>query len=64
MALVLDEPFSGLDPNAVETTLQVLRETADTGVPVLFSSHQLDVDCFLNSSENEGLMEDVIKSQM
>ncbi|TFI40394.1 ATP-binding cassette domain-containing protein, partial [Micrococcus endophyticus] len=43
VALVLDEPFSGLDPNAVETTLQVLRETADTGVPVLFSSHQLDL---------------------
>jgi ABC-2 type transport system ATP-binding protein len=43
VALVLDEPFSGLDPNAVDTTLQVLRETADTGVPVLFSSHQLDV---------------------
>ena len=42
-ALVLDEPFSGLDPHAVDTTLQVLRETADTGVPVLFSSHQLDV---------------------
>ena len=43
VALVLDEPFSGLDPHAVETTLQVLRETADTGVPVLFSSHQLDL---------------------
>lgn len=43
VALVLDEPFSGLDPHAVETTVQVLRETADTGVPVLFSSHQLDV---------------------
>lgn len=43
VALVLDEPFSGLDPNAVDTTVQVLRETADTGIPVLFSSHQLDV---------------------
>ncbi|RKQ34207.1 ABC transporter ATP-binding protein [Kocuria tytonis] len=43
VALVLDEPFSGLDPHAVDTTLQVLRETADTGVPVLFSSHQLDL---------------------
>ncbi|MDO4920020.1 ABC transporter ATP-binding protein [Kocuria sp.] len=43
VALVLDEPFSGLDPLAVDTTLQVLRETADTGVPVLFSSHQLDL---------------------
>jgi ABC-2 type transport system ATP-binding protein len=41
--LVLDEPFSGLDPIAVETVLGVLRETASTGVPVLFSSHQLDV---------------------
>ncbi|MDY6056170.1 ABC transporter ATP-binding protein [Micrococcus sp.] len=43
VALVLDEPFSGLDPNAVDVTLQMLRETADTGIPVLFSSHQLDV---------------------
>lgn len=43
VALILDEPFSGLDPHAVDTTLQVLRETADTGIPVLFSSHQLDL---------------------
>lgn len=43
IALVLDEPFSGLDPVAVETTLVVLREVAQTGAPVLFSSHQLDV---------------------
>ena len=42
-ALVLDEPFSGLDPHAVDITLQVLQETADTGIPVLFSCHQLDV---------------------
>jgi ABC-2 type transport system ATP-binding protein len=41
--LVLDEPFSGLDPLAVDTLLGVLRERAATGVPVLFSSHQLDV---------------------
>jgi ABC-2 type transport system ATP-binding protein len=41
--LVLDEPFSGLDPMAVDTVLAVLRETAARGVPVLFSSHQLDV---------------------
>ncbi|MGA3565329.1 ABC transporter ATP-binding protein [Melissospora conviva] len=41
--LVLDEPFSGLDPMAVETVLSVLRERAAQGVPVLFSSHQLDV---------------------
>ncbi|MEU6022779.1 ATP-binding cassette domain-containing protein [Micromonospora sp. NPDC047134] len=41
--LVLDEPFSGLDPMAVDTVLAVLRERAAAGVPVLFSSHQLDV---------------------
>lgn len=41
--LILDEPFSGLDPVAVDAVLKVLREVADRGVPVLFSSHQLDV---------------------
>ncbi|MFD7655963.1 ABC transporter ATP-binding protein [Actinosynnema sp. NPDC059797] len=39
--LVLDEPFSGLDPIAVDVVLGVLRERAAAGVPVLFSSHQL-----------------------
>ncbi|MBK1787033.1 ABC transporter ATP-binding protein [Prauserella cavernicola] len=39
--LILDEPFSGLDPIAVDTVLRVLRERAASGVPVLFSSHQL-----------------------
>ncbi|MEV0676137.1 ATP-binding cassette domain-containing protein [Actinosynnema sp. NPDC050436] len=41
--LILDEPFSGLDPIAVETVLGVLRERASAGVPVLFSSHQLSL---------------------
>ncbi|GAA4410428.1 ATP-binding cassette domain-containing protein [Fodinibacter luteus] len=41
--LILDEPFSGLDPVAVDVMSQVLRERADAGVPVLFSSHQLDL---------------------
>jgi len=41
--LVLDEPFSGLDPVAVESVLAVLKDRAATGVPVLFSSHQLDI---------------------
>ncbi|MGQ5263771.1 ABC transporter ATP-binding protein [Micromonospora sp. ZYX-F-536] len=41
--LVLDEPFSGLDPLAVDTVVTVLRERAAGGAPVLFSSHQLDV---------------------
>jgi len=41
--LVLDEPFSGLDPLAVDVVVSVLRERASAGAPVLFSSHQLDV---------------------
>lgn len=41
--LVLDEPFSGLDPMAVEVVQGVLAERAAQGAPVLFSSHQLDV---------------------
>lgn len=41
--LVLDEPFSGLDPLAVEAVQGVLKDRAEAGVPVLFSSHQLDI---------------------
>ncbi len=41
--LILDEPFSGLDPDAVATMGALLRATAADGVPVMFSSHQLDV---------------------
>jgi ABC-2 type transport system ATP-binding protein len=41
--LILDEPFSGLDPIAVEVVLNVLKDFASRGAPVLFSSHQLDI---------------------
>ncbi|CAN5159604.1 ATP-binding cassette domain-containing protein [soil metagenome] len=41
--LVLDEPFSGLDPVAVDVVQGVLKEFAAKGAPVLFSSHQLDI---------------------
>src|SRR5699024_6286243 len=41
--LVLDEPFSGLDPVAVDVMSDVLKERAAAGVPVIFSSHQLDL---------------------
>jgi ABC-2 type transport system ATP-binding protein len=41
--LILDEPFSGLDPIGVDTLADVLRERIDAGVGVLFSSHQLDL---------------------
>lgn len=42
-ALVLDEPFSGLDPVAVDVMRDVLAERAADGVPVMFSSHQLSL---------------------
>ena len=42
-ALILDEPFSGLDPVAVDSMVDLLRDYTRDGVPVLFSSHQLDL---------------------
>lgn len=41
--LVLDEPFSGLDPIGIATMTDVVHERAAAGVGVLFSSHQLDL---------------------
>jgi ABC-2 type transport system ATP-binding protein len=41
--LVLDEPFAGLDPVALDVMTEVLRERADAGVAVVFSSHELDL---------------------
>jgi ABC-2 type transport system ATP-binding protein len=40
---VLDEPFSGLDPVGVDVLSEVLRDRARAGVPVVFSSHQLEL---------------------
>jgi ABC-2 type transport system ATP-binding protein len=42
-ALVLDEPFSGLDPVAVQGLSEIVSEAAREGRLVLFSSHQLDL---------------------
>ncbi|MFZ0920781.1 MAG: ATP-binding cassette domain-containing protein, partial [Candidatus Dormiibacterota bacterium] len=41
--LVLDEPFAGLDPVAVDAMTEILRGEADAGRPVVLSSHQLDI---------------------
>ncbi|MEV0825785.1 ABC transporter ATP-binding protein [Nonomuraea rubra] len=41
--LILDEPFSGLDPIAVDALATVLQERCRGGVPVIFSSHQLEL---------------------
>jgi ABC-2 type transport system ATP-binding protein len=50
--LVLDEPFSGLDPIGVHAMIEVLLERAAAGAAVVFSSHQLDLV--------EDLCEDVV----
>ena len=41
--IVLDEPFAGLDPVAVASLSETLRQRARDGRTVLFSSHQLDL---------------------
>jgi ABC-2 type transport system ATP-binding protein len=41
--LVLDEPFSGLDPIAVEVMSKVLLDKAAADIPVVVSSHQLEL---------------------
>jgi ABC-2 type transport system ATP-binding protein len=41
--LILDEPFSGLDPVGVDSLAEALLDQARQGVPVVFSSHQLDL---------------------
>ena len=40
--LVLDEPFSGLDPINTDLFVKVIREFQDKGTMIVFSSHQLD----------------------
>ncbi len=41
--LVLDEPFSGLDPVGVDVLAEALRAEVDRGVALVFSSHQLEL---------------------
>jgi ABC-2 type transport system ATP-binding protein len=41
--LILDEPFSGLDPVGVDALADVLKAKCAEGVPVIFSSHQLEL---------------------
>ncbi len=41
--LILDEPFSGLDPIGVDSLAEALLGQVREGVPVVFSSHQLDL---------------------
>lgn len=40
--LVLDEPFTGLDPINVEMFMKVIREFKDKGKMIIFSSHRME----------------------
>jgi ABC-2 type transport system ATP-binding protein len=41
--VVLDEPFSGLDPLNQELAMRIMRELCEQGTAVLLSAHQLDL---------------------
>lgn len=40
--LILDEPFSGLDPINVELFMSVIKEYKDKGTSIIFSSHRME----------------------
>lgn len=40
---ILDEPMTGLDPKSAHTLKQMMREHADNGNSVIFSTHVLEV---------------------
>lgn len=40
--LILDEPFSGLDPINVEMLKEAVKDLAKEGTSIVFSSHQMD----------------------
>ena len=41
--LIMDEPFTGLDPKATFTLKQIMRQICDAGGAVFFSTHVLEV---------------------
>jgi ABC-type multidrug transport system, ATPase component len=42
-AILIDEPMVGLDPNAIEDVLVLLKDLRDSGVSVFISTHIIDV---------------------
>lgn len=41
--LILDEPFSGLDPVNVEMMIRAVKDLKEQGTSIVFSSHQMEV---------------------
>jgi ABC-2 type transport system ATP-binding protein len=69
--LILDEPFSGLDPINTELLKEVVLELKRAGKTVIFSTHQMEVAekicddiCLLNRSEKifEGSLREIKSS--
>jgi len=55
--LVLDEPSTGLDPNGMQSMRSTIRDRADSGTTVLFSSHilpEVEAICDRIGVMNEG----------
>lgn len=42
-SLMVDEPMIGLDPKAIENTLELLQRLKEKGVAVLISTHIIDI---------------------
>jgi ABC-2 type transport system ATP-binding protein len=40
--IILDEPFSGLDPVNIQLLIDWMKELKDKGVTIVFSTHQMD----------------------
>ena len=69
--LILDEPFSGLDPVNVELLKDIVLDLKRAGKTIIFSTHQMEVAeklcddiCLLNRSQKvfEGSLRDIKKS--
>lgn len=41
--LILDEPFSGLDPVNLETLREAIQEVRSRGTTIIFSTHEMDI---------------------
>jgi ABC-2 type transport system ATP-binding protein len=69
--LILDEPFSGLDPVNVELLKEIVLDLKRAGKTIIFSTHQMEVAekicddiCLLNRSQKvfEGSLRDIKSS--
>lgn len=69
--LILDEPFSGLDPINVELLKEIVLELKNAGKTIIFSTHQMEVAerlcddiCLLNRSRKvfEGSLREIKSS--